>query len=43
VNGLCGVGAVQARLPFDVGVAGDLKQVFRKDVYRKYDAWKGTV
>jgi CubicO group peptidase (beta-lactamase class C family) len=43
VNGLCGVGAVQAKLPFDVGVAGDLKQVFRKDVYRKYDAWKGTV
>jgi CubicO group peptidase (beta-lactamase class C family) len=43
VNGLCGVGAVQAKLPFDAGVAGDLKQVFRKDVYRKYDAWKGTV
>ncbi|KAL2796583.1 putative transesterase [Aspergillus keveii] len=41
VNGLCGVGAVQARLPFDAGVAGELKQVFRRDVYRKYDVWKG--
>ncbi|KAJ0420971.1 beta-lactamase/transpeptidase-like protein [Aspergillus carlsbadensis] len=39
-NGLCGVGAVQARLPFDAGVAGDLKQVFRKDVYRKFEDWK---
>ncbi|KAL2810072.1 beta-lactamase/transpeptidase-like protein [Aspergillus granulosus] len=39
-NGLCGVGAVQAKLPFDAGVAGELKQVFRKDIYRKYEAWK---
>ncbi|KAL2826542.1 beta-lactamase/transpeptidase-like protein [Aspergillus pseudoustus] len=40
-NGLCGVGAVQAKLPFDAAVATELKQVFRKDIYRKYHAWKG--
>ncbi|KAL3460952.1 beta-lactamase/transpeptidase-like protein [Aspergillus heterothallicus] len=40
-NGLCGVGAVQAKLPFDAAVVGELKQVFRKDIYNKYAAWKG--
>lgn len=39
-NGLCGVGAVQAALPFDGDVAAKLKQIFRHDVYRKHAAWK---
>ncbi|GJN73047.1 transesterase (LovD) [Purpureocillium lilacinum] len=39
-NGLCGVGAVQAALPLDAAVVGELKQTFRRDVYRKYAAWK---
>ncbi|KAL2817702.1 beta-lactamase/transpeptidase-like protein [Aspergillus cavernicola] len=39
-NGLCGLGAVQATLPLDAEVTGELKQVFRKDVYRKFAVWK---
>ena len=39
-NGLCGVGAVQAAMPVDVNTSGMLKQVFRRDIYRKYAAWK---
>ncbi|OBT53074.1 hypothetical protein VE04_05709 [Pseudogymnoascus sp. 24MN13] len=39
-NGLCGVGAVQGSLPLDGGVAADLKQTFRHDIYRKHAAWK---
>jgi CubicO group peptidase (beta-lactamase class C family) len=40
-NNLCGMGAVQAALPVDGNLVGDLKQVFRRDVYRKHAAWKG--
>lgn len=39
-SNLCGVGAVQASLPVDVGAVGVLKQVFRHDVYRKRAAWE---
>lgn len=38
-NGLCGLGALQASLPLDVGLVTELKQEFRKDVYRQYAAW----
>lgn len=37
---LCGVGAVQASLPFDGNTAEALKQTFRRDIYRKHAAWK---
>lgn len=40
-NNLCGIGAVQAALPVNGDLIGDLKQVFRRDVYRKHAAWKG--
>ncbi|KAL4883204.1 beta-lactamase/transpeptidase-like protein [Aspergillus karnatakaensis] len=40
-NDLCGLGAVLATVPLDVQAAAELKQVFRKDIYRKYEAWKG--
>lgn len=39
-NGLCGVGAVLAKVPPDTESASELKQVFRHDVYRKHAAWK---
>ncbi|KAL4779758.1 beta-lactamase/transpeptidase-like protein [Aspergillus varians] len=39
-NGLCGVGAVLANVPVDIPAASELKQVFRKGVYRKYAEWK---
>lgn len=39
-NGLCGVGALQAAMPVDVGAVMELKQVFRHDIYRKLAAWK---
>ncbi|WPH02148.1 Hypothetical protein R9X50_00500300 [Acrodontium crateriforme] len=40
-NNLCGVGAVQAALPtVDGALVASLKQTFRKDIYRKYAAWK---
>lgn len=39
-NRLCGLAAVQATLPVDVEVISDLKQVFRRDIYHKYAAWK---
>ncbi|KAK3322806.1 putative transesterase [Apodospora peruviana] len=39
-NNLCGVGAIQAALPFDMATVVQLKQTFRKDIYRKYAAWK---
>ncbi|KAK0616893.1 putative transesterase [Immersiella caudata] len=35
-NGLCGLGAVQAALPVDGKIVSDLKQTFRRDVYRKF-------
>ncbi|KAL5343051.1 beta-lactamase/transpeptidase-like protein [Aspergillus crustosus] len=41
-NDLCGVGAVLARVPTNVQVVSELKQVFRKGVYREYEAWKKT-
>lgn len=40
-NGLCGVVAVQAALPFDGDTVEALKQTFRRDIYRKHAAWKG--
>jgi len=39
-NGLCGVGAVQATLPVDGDAVAALKQIFRRDIYRKHTAWK---
>ncbi|KAL2126114.1 hypothetical protein VTI74DRAFT_1669 [Chaetomium olivicolor] len=39
-NDLCGLGAIQAALPVDVGLVTELKQTFRRDIYRKYAAWK---
>lgn len=39
-NDLCGIGAVQAALPVDGQLIGDLKQVFRRDIYRKRAAWR---
>lgn len=39
-NGLCGVGAVQAKLPLDYMTVEALKQAFRRDIYRKHSAWK---
>lgn len=36
-NGLCGVGAILASLPFDA----EQRQTFRRDIYRKYAAFKG--
>ncbi|KAK7429820.1 hypothetical protein QQZ08_003665 [Neonectria magnoliae] len=39
-NDLCGVGAVQATLPVDGEVIAELKQTFRRDIYRKHAAWK---
>lgn len=38
-NGLCGVVAVMARMPVDVGAVAELKQVFRKDIYTKREEW----
>lgn len=41
-NGLCGVCAVQATLPVvDMQSAVELKQVFRTDIHRKFERWKG--
>ncbi|UKZ78719.1 hypothetical protein TrVFT333_006465 [Trichoderma virens FT-333] len=39
-NDLCGIAAIQARLPLDIPAITELKQVFQKDIYRKYSAWK---
>lgn len=39
-NDLCGFGAVQAALPFDMDTVEALKTTFRRDVYRKHAAWK---
>ncbi|KAJ5881678.1 Beta-lactamase-like protein [Penicillium soppii] len=39
-NGLCGVGAIQAALPVDGKLVSELKQVFRHNIYYKYNAWK---
>lgn len=38
-NDLCGVGAVQASLPVQVGPIEALKQTFREDIYRQRGAW----
>ncbi|OKL63685.1 hypothetical protein UA08_01033 [Talaromyces atroroseus] len=39
-NGLCGIGAVQAALPFHGDTVEALKDTFGRDIYRKYGAWK---
>jgi CubicO group peptidase (beta-lactamase class C family) len=39
-NGLCGIGAPMAKVPLDMEVGATLKQVFRRDVYRKHAAWQ---
>ena len=39
-NGLCGLVALQAKMPFDRGMVMELKNVFRHDVYRKRDEWE---
>ncbi|KAJ5970482.1 Beta-lactamase-like protein [Penicillium vulpinum] len=40
-NNLCGIGAIQAKLPVDVEFVAGLKQTFRHDIYSKYTVWKG--
>ncbi|KAJ5210928.1 Beta-lactamase-related protein [Penicillium cf. griseofulvum] len=40
-NNLCGVGALQAKLPVDGDLMAELKQTFRREIYHKYAAWKG--
>lgn len=42
-NDLCGIGAVQAALPVDGQLIEELKQVFRRDVYRKRAAWQAQM
>lgn len=42
-NDLCGIGAIQAALPVDGQLIADLKQVFRRDVYRKRAAWQAQI
>jgi CubicO group peptidase (beta-lactamase class C family) len=39
-NGICGVGAILSKVPIDIPAVSELKQVFRKDVYRKWEEWK---
>lgn len=39
-NDLCGIGAVQAKLPVDREEVELLKQTFRLDIYRKHAEWK---
>ncbi|KAK4449707.1 acyltransferase LovD [Podospora aff. communis PSN243] len=39
-NGLCGLGAVQSALPVDGKIVSDLKQIFRRDIFRKFAGWK---
>ncbi|KAK4640973.1 hypothetical protein QC761_0097430 [Podospora bellae-mahoneyi] len=39
-NGLCGLCAIQASMPVQMQTLTDLKNTFRHDIYRKYDAWK---
>ena len=39
-NDLCGIGAVQAKLPLDMKGIGELKQAFRVGVYGGYGVWK---
>jgi CubicO group peptidase (beta-lactamase class C family) len=39
-NSLCGIGAVQSALPVDIDAVEELKQTFRRDVYRKHAGWK---
>jgi CubicO group peptidase (beta-lactamase class C family) len=39
-NGLCGVGALQAALPVDGELVANMKNVFRRDIYYRYNEWK---
>ncbi len=39
-NGLCGIGAIQATLPFHSDTVEALKGILGRDIYRKYGAWK---
>lgn len=39
-NGICGVGGLTSKVPVDMEAVADLKQVFRKGVYKKRDEWK---
>ncbi|KAK4198921.1 putative transesterase [Triangularia verruculosa] len=39
-NDLCGLCAIQASMPVQMQTLTDLKNTFRHDIYRKYDAWK---
>lgn len=39
-NGLCGLAALQSSLPVDGGALAGLKQIFRRDIYRKRAAWR---
>lgn len=37
-NGICALAAIQAALPVDGKVVSELKDTFRHDIYRKYEA-----
>lgn len=39
-NDLCGVGAVQAKIPTDTAAVSELKQVFRQGIYRERESEK---
>lgn len=39
-NGLCGVAALQATIPVDIDAMEELKQAFRRGIYRKRAAWE---
>lgn len=38
-NDLCGLAAIQAKMPVDGQVIAELKQTFRHDIYRKHQDW----
>jgi CubicO group peptidase (beta-lactamase class C family) len=40
-NGICGVGAVQGKMPIDIPAMTDLKSNFRHNVYREFEQKKG--
>ncbi|KAK2765541.1 hypothetical protein FQN54_008395 [Arachnomyces sp. PD_36] len=39
-NDLCGIGAIQATIPVNTDAVTELKDTFRRGVYRKHAAWK---
>ncbi|PKS05710.1 hypothetical protein jhhlp_007543 [Lomentospora prolificans] len=41
-NDLCGLGAIQAALPFNYAEVDGLKQTFRRGIYQERTAWKNS-